>query len=503
MPAKRTALPEGELLAAVDLGSNSFHMVVARSVLGQLRIVDRIKEHVRLAEGLDQQGGLSEEALLRAHDCLERFGQRLAAIPRQRVRAIATNTVRQLRQPHNFLMPAEAALGHEIEVVSGREEARLIYLGVAHGTPPRGKRLVIDIGGGSTEFIIGAGFEAIERESLQMGCIATTRRFFSDGKLSKKRWKEAGTEITAEFQQFASTYRELGWQEVFGSSGTIKAIGDVAAALKLTRGAVTDSALAAIRERLLGFDRLEDIRLPGLPADRRPVIAGGLLILDAAFAELQLKRMQVSDYALREGVLYDILGRGSEHDPRDASIRALAERYGVDAAQAARVEETALNLFDQLAEAWDLNGDDRRLLAWAARVHEIGLAVAHSQYHQHGAYLIEHSDIAGFSRTEQQFIAALLRNQRRAFHSASIEALSDRLALAAFQCAQLLRLSVLLHRSHDRADIPLVALRANAKELQLRLPPHWLEVHPLTEADLATEIGYLADVDKTLRIVSD
>lgn len=503
-PLPAQALPDGELMAAVDLGSNSFHMVVARAVLGQMRIVDRIKEHVRLAEGLDEQGGLSEEALLRAHDCLERFGQRLAEIPRKRVRAIATNTVRQLRQPHNFLMPAEAALGHDIEVVSGREEARLIYLGVAHGNPPRGKRrLVIDIGGGSTEFIVGAGFEQLERESLQMGCIATTRRFFADGNLSAKRWKEARTEITAEFQQFSSTYLHLGWQEALGSSGTIKAVAEVATAMKLTRGAITDTALAQIRDRLLEFKRIADIRLPGLSADRRPVIAGGLLILDAAFAELGLKRMQVSDYALREGVLYDILGRGSEHDPRDSSIRALAERYDVDAEQAARVEETALGLFDQVARTWQLNDDDRRLLAWAARIHEIGLAVAHSQYHQHGAYLVEHSDIAGLSRTEQQFIAALLRNQRRALHMGSIEGLSDRLAIAALHCARVLRLSVLLHRSHDPDKIPVIQLQASNGKMKLGLSKAWLAAHPLTQADLATEIDYLQDRGQSLVIVAD
>ncbi len=494
-------LPDGELLAAVDLGSNSFHMVVARAVLGQLRIVDRIKEHVRLAEGLDGEGGLSEEAFIRAHDCLERFGQRLANIPQGRVRAIATNTVRQLRQPQNFLMPAEAALGHEIEVVSGREEARLIYLGVAHASPPGDRhRMVIDIGGGSTEFIIGSGFQALERESLQMGCIATTRRFFSDGRISAKRWKQARTDITAEFQQFASTYRHLGWQELYGSSGTIKAIGEMALAMKLTRGSVTDSALATIRDKLLGFDRIEDIRLPGLPADRRPVIAGGLLILDAAFAELDLKRMLVSENALREGVLYDILGRGSENDPRDMAIQALAERYDVDRKQAARVEQTALGLFDLVAGQWQLNGDDRRLLSWAARVHEIGLAVAHSQYHQHGAYLIEHSDIEGFSRTEQQFIAALVRNQRRALHMESINALSDRLAAAAMYCAQLLRLSVLLHRSHDREKIGFERLRASDDGLLLTLQGEWLAAHPLTQADLATELEYLRDQGRSLEL---
>jgi exopolyphosphatase/guanosine-5'-triphosphate,3'-diphosphate pyrophosphatase len=273
--------------------------------------------------------------------------------------------------------------------------------------------------------------------------------------------------------------------------------------MKLTRGSVTDTALPAIRDRLLEFERLEDIRLPGLSSDRRPVIAGGLLILDAAFAELDIKRMQVSDYALREGALYDILGRGTEHDPREASIRALAVRYGVDIEQAARVEDTALALFDQVADAWQLDGDDRRLLGWAARIHEIGLAVAHSQYHQHGAYVIEHSDIAGFSRTEQQFLAALVRNHRRGLNMDSINALADRIAIAALHCSRLLRLSVLLHRSHDRNKIPLTRLRADGERLLLTLSGEWLASHPLTQADLATEIYYLKDRDLSLDISSN
>ncbi|HNV84963.1 MAG TPA: exopolyphosphatase, partial [Arenimonas sp.] len=317
MPIEQSSpLKDGELLAAIDIGSNSFHMVVARYVLGQLRIVDRIKETVRLAEGLDGVGGLNQESIDRALECLSRFGQRIRTIPPQHVRAIATNTVRALKSPQIFLLPAEKALGHGIEVVAGREEARLIYLGVANGQPPREKRrLVIDIGGGSTEFIIGEGFEPLERESLQMGCVATTKRFFPNGELSKKRWKEAQTEITAEFQQFSTAYRERGWQEVFGSSGTIKAVGDICTEMKLTQNVITVAALKEVREQLLQFDKIDNIKLPGLPADRRPVIAGGLLILDAAFTELGIKRMHISDDALREGVLYDMIGRRSERDP--------------------------------------------------------------------------------------------------------------------------------------------------------------------------------------------
>ena len=495
-------LKDGDLLAAVDLGSNSFHMVVARYVLGQLRIVDRIKETVRLAEGLDGEGGLNPDVMPRALDCLARFGQRLGTIPPHRVRAIATNTVRQLRNPQGFLMPAETALGHGIEIVAGREEARLIYLGVAHGSPPpEGKRrLVMDIGGGSTEFIIGQGFEAVERESLQMGSIATTRRFFGDGKLSRKRWKEGRTEITAEFQQFANAYRRRGWHDAMGSSGTIKAICEISIALKITKASITAQSLEAIRERLLEFDELKDIRLPGLSAERRPIIAGGLLVLDAAFSELGIERMYVSDHAMREGVLYDLVGRASERDPREASIVALCNRYGVVQAQSARVEATALRLFDQVEAAWGLDGDNRRLLAWAARIHELGLAIAHSQYHQHGAYVIEHSDIAGFSRTEQQILAALVRNQRRGLHLASIDKLPDRLIPNTLRCALLLRLAVLLHRSHDPQPLPVADAAAEGDTLTLKLSKRWLEGHPLTRADLDTEREHLQEVGRKLVI---
>ncbi len=495
------AIGDDALLAALDLGSNSFHMVVARHVLGQLRVVDRLRETVRLAEGLDGSGGLRTNVQMRALDCLSRFGQRIRALPPHCVRVVATNTVRQLRDPRAFLQPAEAALGHPIEIISGREEARLVYLGVAHASPPTGKRrLVIDIGGGSTEFIIGEGYEPLERESLQMGCVASTRRFFDNGKLSRKRWKEGLTEVSAEFQQFVRTYRERGWEDAIGSSGTIKSVSEILTAMKLTRGAITDTALSELCERLLGFESIQDIDLPGLSEDRRPVIVGGLLVLQAAFNELGLKRMQSSKSALREGVLYDMLGRASERDPRDASVDALIERYGADRTQAAQVEATALKLFDQTDAAWQLDSDWRRMLAWAARVHEIGLAIAHSQHHIHGAYLIEHSDIAGFSRPEQQMLSALLRCQRRGISMATIDALPERLILPTLRCALLLRLAVLLHRGHDRDPLPSIKLAVDAKELKLRVPERWLDTHPLTRADLDSERSELDEIGYTLAI---
>lgn len=484
-----TALPEGELMAAVDLGSNSYHMVVARSVLGQMRVVDRLRETVRMAAGLTAHGDIERPARQRALDCLARFGERLRHLPSQRVRAIATNTVRQLRNPQAFLVPAETALGHPIEIVSGREEARLIYLGVAQDMPPTAKqRLVIDIGGGSTEFIIGRGFEPLERESLQMGCVATTRRFFPDGKITRKRWKEGLTEVSAEFQQFASTYRELGWQEAIGSSGTMKAVGELLSTSKNARGAITDTGLMKLRDTMLGFSSIDDIDLPGLSSDRRPVIAGGVLVLEACFAELGLKKMQVCESAMREGVLADMLGRAAHSDPRDASIAAMMKRYGVDREHAARIEITALALFDQVATAWELDEEDRLLLAWAARVHEIGLAIAHSQHHQHGAYVVEHSDISGFSRQEQQQLAALVRCQRRSIPAGVLNALPERNMAPTLRCIVLLRLAIALHRSHDRAALPPITVKADLRGgLQLSLPRDWLDGHSLTRADLDTE----------------
>ncbi|KFN50487.1 Ppx/GppA phosphatase family protein [Arenimonas composti] len=501
--APEVPLADGDLLAAIDLGSNSFHMVVAKYLLGQLRIVDRIKETVRLADGLDEAGGLDPQVMPRALEALGKFGERIRSIPPQRVRAIATYSVRAMARPHQFLVPAETALGHGIEIVAGREEARLIYLGVANGNPPEAgkRRLVMDIGGGSTEFIIGSGFAPIERESLQMGSIASTRRFFPDGRLTRRRWNAARIELTAEMRQFSRAYRERGWHDAMGSSGTIKAITDVSVALKLTKTSVSAESLAEIRERVLACERVDAIDLPGLSEDRRNIFAGGVLVLDAAFAELGIERMYASDYALREGVLFDILGRAQATDPRDASIDALCDRYAIDRAHAARVEATALALFDQVHGELQLDAADRRLLAWAARVHELGLTIAHSQYQKHGAYILEHSDIAGFSRTEQQQLAALVRNHRRNIHQGSLDKLPDRLIPGTLRCALLLRLSVLLHRSHsDRPLPPLLVELGPGPAATLRLPKKWLEANPLTRSDLDSEREHLAAIGRRLTI---
>ncbi|PWK92777.1 exopolyphosphatase [Fulvimonas soli] len=493
---------DGELIAAVDLGSNSFHMVVARVEHGEPRVIDRLRDTVRLAAGLRADGTLDTAHRARALASLARFGQRIAGIPSARVRAVATNTVRRLASPQAFLAAAESALGHPVEIVSGREEGRLIFLGVAHDLPAsREPRLVIDVGGGSTEFIIGRGVAPLHTESVQAGCIASTLHFFPGGKLTRKRWQRARAELGVLLQQFAEDYRESGWQDTYGSSGSAKAIGSVVQAMKLSDDGVTPAALAAVRDALIEQGQVEAIRLPGLTEDRAPVIAGAVAIFEAAFEALGIERMRVCESSMREGLLWDLLGRAGGSDPRTASIDALANRYGVDRAQARRVEATALQLFDQVAPAWKLDGEAREWLSWAARVHEIGLAIAHSQHHHHGAYILRHADLAGFSRQEQQLLAAIVESHRRKPDKAVFSALPQRYRQLARQITALLRLAVLFRRARRAESLPPLRLAATSQRLRLALPAAWLEQHPLSEADLEQERAPMAELGLALAIL--
>ncbi len=496
--ASPPGIREGDVIASVDLGSNSFHLLVARYELGSLQIIDRMREMVRLAAGLHADGSLDNDRRGRALECLARFGQRLRDIPPQHVRAMATNTVRRLADPRSFLVDAEAALGHAIEVAPGREEARLIYLGVAHAFPKlRGRRLVVDIGGGSTEFIIGEGLDALETESLQMGCVVSTRHLFPGGRITRKRWENARTEIALELRQFAPTYRARGWSEAIGSSGTIKALGGVSQAMGAGDRVVTRDSIARIADAIIAAGHIDAIELPDLSEQRRPVIAGGAVILDAVFEVLELERMRISDTALREGLLWDMIGRAEQRDPRERAVASWSQRYGVDLRQATRVEATAASMFSQLRTAWNLEDTSEVWLRFAARLHEIGLAVAHSQHQLHAAYLVEQGDLPGFSAQEQQILAFLLHAQRRepgaAF--ARLEHLPDRLRQPAFSIAVILRLAILLHRARSDDPLPPIGIRAGPRSLRLALDEDWLDARPLTRVDLARERKQLATLD--------
>lgn len=502
-PAEQTPIRDGELMAAVDMGSNSFHMVVARMEHGEPRVIDRLRDTVRMAAGLRADGSLDAERRARALACLARFGQRIAGVPSMRVRAVATNTVRRLASPQTFLTAAEAALGHPIEVVSGREEGRLIFLGAAHDLPAsREPRLVIDVGGGSTEFVIGRGLAPLHTESVQAGCIASTLRFFPGGKLTRPRWQRALSDIGVLLQQFAEDYRESGWQDAYGSSGTTKSIGSVLQAMKFSDDDITPTALAALRDVLIEHGQIGTLRLPGLVPERAPVLAGGVVIMEAAFAALGIERLRVCESSMREGLLWDLIGRAGGSDPRTASIDALATRYGVDRAQARRVEATALMLFDQVARNWKLDADAREWLSWATRVHEIGLAIAHSQHHRHGAYILRHADLAGFSRQEQELLAAVVESHRRKPDKSIASALPLRYRALAKQVTALLRLAVLFRRARRAESLPQMQLVAGSKSLRLKLPGAWLEQHPLTAADLQQEQAPMAELGVKLDVAS-
>ena len=465
-------------------------------------MVDRLRERVALAEGLQKDGGLAPEVAERALACLERFGQRIAEIPAHRVRAVATATLRKLRDPLAFLARAEEALGHEIEVLPGREEARLIYLGVAQQQgDDASKRLVIDIGGGSTECILGRRFEAVRLDSLSMGCVSWSRRFFPNGVITRKAFDQAEIAARVEFETVEGAYHAKQWEECIGSSGTILAVEEVLKRQGWSEGGVNRRGLTKLRKACMAAGNSSHLDLDGLKAERRPVIAGGLAILRAAFESLEIETMRTSKGALREGLLYDLIGRIHHEDVRERSVSSFAIRYGIDSDQAHRVARTAAALADRLIKPWKLDEEALRHLAWAAALHEVGLVVSYAGHHRHGAYLIAHSDLPGFSRDDQRVIAALVATQRgRLDPRAPFAELSPPRARLALRLAVLLRLAVCLHRSRRDTIAPVPVLTEADQVLHLAFPEGWLDAHPLTRADLELQRAALGSAGLKLEI---
>ncbi len=493
--------PSANLIAAVDLGSNSFHMIVARVSNGQLHIVDRLRETVRLASGLNKRHQLTIAAQNRALACLRRFGQRLRAMTPGSVRCVGTNTLRQAHNAGEFLARAQRALGHPIEVIAGREEARLIYLGVAHGGPEtRGKRLVLDIGGGSTELIVGKGFESLLRESLYMGCVSMSGAHFADGEIKRNGFAAAELAARQELQPVRENLLNAGWMTAIGASGTLLAVRDVLRAQGWSEAGITLRGLKRLRKALLDAGHIEKLRLSGLSADRAPVFPGGVAILIAIFEVFGLKNVAVSEGALREGLLYDLLGRIRREDVRERTIQGLCARYQVDSTHAERVRKTALGGLDAVMKAWGLKSDEHRNnLGWAARLHEIGLSLAHTRFHKTGAYLIDNSDLPGFSLQEQKLLAMLVRGHRRKFPLVALQSLPRAAQRAVKYLCVLLRLAVLLHRARGNQAPPKMRITAVADQLRLRFPANWLERHPLTAADLVQEAAYLKAIKIKLK----
>ncbi len=504
-PHSRTAAQAvPEVLAAVDLGSNSFHMVVARYSHGQIVIIDRLREMVRLAAGVEENGRIDKEVQARALACLERFGQRLRDMHANSVRVVGTNALRVAHRKQAFLERAREALGHPIEIISGMEEARLIYSGVAHTMPSEpGKRLVVDIGGGSTELIIGEGLTPLELESLQMGCVSLSERFFRDGKISAKRVDRARVAARLELEPVQAAFRRRGWDRCAGSSGTVRAIGEVIYELDPQSRTITAAGIENALKYIIEAGHVRELRLPPITEDRRPVFPGGTVILAAIFDVLGAKDMQIAEGAMREGLLYDMVGRFTDEDARDRTVGAMQQRYHVDLAQAERVEATVLEFLEQTRETWHLSDPLADLaLTWAARLHEIGLDVSHSGYHRHGAYLLENADMPGFPKGEQRLLARLVGSHRRKFAVDGLEDLIPPWDRSALFLMVLLRLAVLLHRGRSAVALPDIQLKATFRSLELEFPAKWLKDHPLTWADLQQETEHLNAAGFRLRVFS-
>ncbi len=480
-------------MAAVDLGSNSFHLIIARLMEGSLQIIDREREMVRLAAGLDHKNNLSKEAMERAMACLTRFGQLLHDMPAGSVRIVGTNTLRKARNAQALIEHAEEALGHPVEIIAGVEEARLIYLGVAHGlNDAGGSRLVVDIGGGSTELILGEGFVPKTMESLHMGCVSFSQRYVPNGFISKNNLSNARLAALREVEPVAQFYRNQGWQQTIGASGTIRAVRGVVEAMGLCEDGISAAALSQLVDVFTRYEHIDKLDLPGLSPERAPVFVGGAMVLLGVFEGLRIEHMTVADSALREGLLYDLLGRIRHEDVRARTVVSLANRYQVDQEHATRVAKTAASLLQQVSDSWKLADDNLlHLLDWAARLHEIGRDIAHSQYHKHGAYILTHADMPGFSRQEQLVMALLVRANRRKLPLNDIRALPESWHKILYRLAILLRLAALLHRSRKETPLPELKLLAKKKNLALIFPTDWLEEHALTRADLEQEAAYL------------
>jgi len=480
-----------EVLAAVDLGSNSFHLQVGRVVDGQIYPLDSMRESLRLGAGLTADKRIDRATQVRALDVLARFGERLRGLPPSAVRAVGTNTLRVAKNAAQFLREARAALGFPIEVIAGREEARLIYVGVSRSLPPaQHRRLVVDIGGGSTEFIIGTGFEPQLTESLYMGCVSWSLRYFPDGKIDKSAMRSAELAARQELSGMVREYSALGWEEAVGSSGTARAIEEILRDNGYTEAGITHEGLERLRSLLLKHERADPRRIAGLRETRAAVLPGGVAILCAVFDALGIEKMTVSEGALRHGVLYDLLGRAQHSDMREATVVQFMRRYHVDAAQAERVRAVALGIYDELAAAPHAaereDSTSRLVLDWAARLAEIGLSIAHAQYHKHSAYVLSHADMPGFSAMEQQRLARIVLAHRGKLAKVQDEGLEG----ADWMLVFALRVATLLLRSRTDVRVPHLSVAMDDAGFLLSVPQAWLDENPLSADALDSEAGY-------------
>ena len=487
-----------DTLAAVDLGSNSFHLQIGRVVGAQIYPLDAVREVVRLGAGLTAEKRIDRATQAAALEALAKFAERLRGFPRQAVRAVGTNALRVAKNSSTFLREARAVLGFPIEVISGREEARLIYLGVAHALPAAAhRRLVIDVGGGSTEFIIGTGFEPQLTESLYMGCVSYSLKYFPDGEVTKGAMKAAELAARQELSGIVRAYRTAGWDEAVASSGTARSLENILRENGFAAEGLTREGLDRLRSLLIKYEKADPDRIAGLRPNRAAVLPGGLAIIGAALDELGIDSLRVSEGALRHGVLYDLLGRVEHRDMREVTVAQFMRRYHVDAAQAERVRLLALTIYDALSPGADRDDDaDRMLLDWAARLAEIGLSIAHAQYHKHSAYVLSYGDMPGFSRMEQARLARIVlahRGKLSKVQDAGFEGGDWKLVFA-------LRTASLILRSRTDARLPFLRVAADAGGFAIDLPQSWLDENALSATALEAETDYWKAVGMKLAV---
>ena len=475
-------LPTPLQLAAVDLGSNSFRLEIGRVDGNRIERQGYWKETVRLAAGLDDSDRLTKKSIETACDCLARMNERLRGFAPEQVRAVGTQTLRVARNTNEFLLEAQSALGYPIEIIAGREEARLVFEGCMHTLPPSDRRrLVVDIGGASTELIVGRGFSAEAAESFKLGCVSVSVRFFEDGVIDRARLKRAQVACSAEIEEATSAFSHAHWDDAFGSSGTVGAVADIFRAEGWSDGTITSEGLLKLRQALIAAGEIKRIRLASLKSDRQEVIAGGTAILAAVFETLGITEMRPANGALRVGVLYDLLGRRESRDLRDVTVERMQQRFAADRNQAQQAAHLASKFFSALQPR--AKEELTKRVTWSALLHEIGFALSHGDYHKHGAYLAQHSDMAGFSTTDQEHIAELILAQRGNLKKV-VGLLEDNVRAAQILS---LRLAVILVHARRPVELPHWTLKAGRATIEFALDRAWLSRHPLTQHLLAEE----------------
>ncbi|WP_019274136.1 exopolyphosphatase [Vibrio coralliilyticus] len=488
-----TQSPEIRDVAAIDLGSNSFHMVVARVVDQDLQLVSRHKQRVRLAAGLDAQKNLDNASIERGLECLAMFAERLQGFEECNVRIAATHTLRQANNAHIFLQRAREVLPFPIEIIPGVEEARLIYLGVAHTQPESDSKLVVDIGGGSTEMIIGKGFDPELINSKQMGCVSYTKLYFANGKLSRKNFAKAILAAEQRLESIAHRYCKKGWEIAFGSSGTIKAIREVLIGMGYDDGIITAKRLDKLVEKLCEWPTIEDIDLSGLTPDRKPVFAAGVAILMAIFKDLKIGEMHFSEGALREGLLFEMEDGFKRSDIRMRTTENLASKHLVDLDHAARIKHQAQSFLQQVHQDLGIKKSSELfdLLDWSALLHEVGLSISLQAFHRHSAYILRHTYMPGFNREQQTVLAMLVRFQRKALKLHEMEEFTLFKKKHIIGVIRILRLAILLNGQRNEDALPKLMLSIDGETWTLSSEnDEWLEHNKLLHADLMTEQEY-------------